>query len=374
MKTILKIISIFIILALANCSTMIVKSWEPPYKSRSVDKVRVSLGKTDSDITLKTDGMIKVFDVNDLIIKKGIDSITIDPSNLRAKIRLSFEKSQFNYKGVNYRGIVEIHPESGSALVVNVLPLEDYLLAVVPSEMPANWPEEALKAQAICARTYAVNEILKTGNRRVYDVDATTNSQVYGGMDKENPRTDKAVQDTKGILAVYDGNPIQSFFHSNSGGVTEKPENVWGQKIDYLTSVESKYCKDAKNYSWKEIVSNSTMNQKLATLGVGDVKDIQVLGRTASGRVDMLEVSGSDRSVKVKGTDFRKLLGANFLKSLRFGIKKDLEGFFIKGLGFGHGVGLSQWGSYGMAKDDYTYAEILHYYFKGIDLARVVEK
>ncbi|MBE7412678.1 MAG: SpoIID/LytB domain-containing protein [Leptospiraceae bacterium] len=374
MKTLQKIFTIIFVLGITNCSTLIIKTWEPPFKSRSVDKIRVSLGKTNSDIFIKTDGMIKVFDINDLLIKKSIDSITIDPSNLKAKIRLSFEKSQFNYKGVNYRGIIEIHPDIEGVVVVNILRLEDYLLAVVPSEMPANWPEEALKAQAICARTYAVNEILKTGNKRVYDVDATTNSQVYGGIDKENPKTDKAVRDTKGILAVYEGNPIQSFFHSNSGGVTEMPENVWGQKVDYLTSVESKYCKEAKNYSWKEIVSNSTMNQKLANLGVGDIKDIQVLGRTSSGRVDMLEVSGKDRSVKVKGTDFRKLLGANFLKSLRFGIKKDLEGFFIKGVGFGHGVGLSQWGSYGMAKDDYSYSEILHYYYKGIDLARVIEK
>ncbi|MCE9501970.1 MAG: SpoIID/LytB domain-containing protein [Leptospira sp.] len=359
---------------IGNCSTVIVRSWDPPHKSKPVDRVRVLLGKSNSDITLKTDGMIKVYDVNDLIIKKAIDSITIDSQNLRAKIRLSFEKNEFNFKGISYRGTAEIIPDSNGAMVVNIVPLETYLIAVVPSEMPANWPEEALKAQAVCARTYVVNEILNSGNRP-YDVDATTNSQVYGGMEKENPRSDKAVNETKGILAVFDGYPIKSFFHSNSGGVTEKPENVWGgERLEYLASVKDDYSKTAKNFAWKETIPKNSMNEKLSSLGVGDIRDIQVLGRTPSGRVDLLEIDGSEKSVKVKGNDFRKLIGQTVVKSLRFGIKKDVDGFFIKGLGFGHGVGMSQWGSYGMARENYSYTDILQYYFKGIDLARVIEK
>ncbi|TGJ98199.1 SpoIID/LytB domain-containing protein [Leptospira langatensis] len=361
----------FLVLAAWGCNTIIIKPWNGPHAIKSSDKIRVFLGKAESDLMVKSDGVIFVYDVNDLLIKRAYDHVSLDIRKLKAPIRFVADNPGLEYKGRKVRGEILLQPDkSGSFLVINRIPLEEYLFAVVPSEVPAGWPLEALKAQAICSRTYAVREILNKRNAD-YDVEATVNSQAYAGMDKENPKTTQAVRDTEGVLAIYDEDPIHMFFHSNSGGKTETPDQVWGGKrLPYLESVSSKFDEAGDNFVWKDILSQERMDSNLSSLGVGSVQSIQVLSRTPSGRVDLLEVIGKQGTSKIKGKEFRNLLGAS-VKSLRFGIKRDHEGFLIKGMGSGHGVGLSQWGSFGMAKQNYTYAEILRHYYQGIEFARI---
>ncbi|MCG6168527.1 SpoIID/LytB domain-containing protein [Leptospira sp. FAT2] len=360
-----------IILLEVGCNTVIIRPWTPPYKSRSVHEVRVLLGKAEGDLQIRGEGIISVYDANDLLIKKGIDIISLDASRLKAPIRFTGENPGLEFKSLKVRGSIHLIPQGqGPALVVNVLPLEEYLYAVVPSEVPYSWPMEALKAQAICARTYAVREILNKKNA-LYDVEATTNSQVYGGYEKEHPSTTKAVQDTTGVMAVYDETPIQAFFHSNSGGKTETPENVWGGKrIPYLSTVASEFDRAGDNFYWKETISGDLVNSKFSNLKLGEIQSIQVLSRTGSGRVDLMELSGTEGSSRIRGKEFRQALGAP-VRSLRFGIQKEGNGYLLKGMGSGHGVGLSQWGSFGMAKENYNYVEILRHYYPGTDLARI---
>ncbi|EMO42188.1 SpoIID/LytB domain-containing protein [Leptospira noguchii] len=369
-----KIILLFIlsmILLETGCNTVIIRAWTPPYKSRPVHEIRVLLGKIEGELQIRGDGVISVYDANDLLIKKGIDIISFDSSRLKAPIRFVSQNTSLEFKSHKVRGSIHIIPQSqGPALVINILPLEEYLLAVVPSEVPYSWPMEALKAQAICARTYAVREILNKKNT-LYDVEATTNSQVYGGIEKEHPFTTKAVQDTTGVMAVFEENPIQAFFHSNSGGKTETPENIWGgKKIPYLSTVSSDFDRAGENFYWKEIVSQDLINSKFSNLKLGEIQSIQVLSRTSSGRVDLMELNGTEGTSRIRGKEFRQTLGAP-VRSLRFGIQKESNGFLIKGMGSGHGVGLSQWGSFGMAKENYNYIEILKYYYPGTDLARI---
>ncbi|UOG59636.1 SpoIID/LytB domain-containing protein [Leptospira noguchii] len=369
-----KIILLFIlsmILLETGCNTVIIRAWTPPYKSRPVHEIRVLLGKIEGELQIRGDGVISVYDANDLLIKKGIDIISLDSSRLKAPIRFVSQNTSIEFKSHKVRGSIHIIPQNqGPALVINVLPLEEYLLAVVPSEVPYSWPMEALKAQAICARTYAVREILNKKNT-LYDVEATTNSQVYGGIEKEHPFTTKAVQDTTGVMAVFEENPIQAFFHSNSGGKTETPENIWGgKKIPYLSTVSSDFDRAGENFYWKEIVSQDLINSKFSNLKLGEIQSIQVLSRTSSGRVDLMELNGTEGTSRIRGKEFRQTLGAP-VRSLRFGIQKESNGFLIKGMGSGHGVGLSQWGSFGMAKENYNYIEILRYYYPGTDLARI---
>ncbi|EKR73884.1 SpoIID/LytB domain-containing protein [Leptospira noguchii] len=369
-----KIILLFIlsmILLETGCNTVIIRAWTPPYKSRPVHEIRVLLGKIEGELQIRGDGVISVYDANDLLIKKGIDIISLDSSRLKAPIRFVSQNTSLEFKSHKVRGSIHIIPQSqGPALVINILPLEEYLLAVVPSEVPYSWPMEALKAQAICARTYAVREILNKKNA-LYDVEATTNSQVYGGIEKEHPFTTKAVQDTTGVMAVFEENPIQAFFHSNSGGKTETPENIWGgKKIPYLSTVSSDFDRAGENFYWKEIVSQDLINSKFSNLKLGEIQSIQVLSRTSSGRVDLMELNGTEGTSRIRGKEFRQTLGAP-VRSLRFGIQKESNGFLIKGMGSGHGVGLSQWGSFGMAKENYNYIEILRYYYPGTDLARI---
>ncbi|EMO68958.1 stage II sporulation protein [Leptospira kirschneri str. 200803703] len=369
-----KIILLFLlsmILLETGCNTVIIRAWTPPYKSRPVHEIRVLLGKAEGDLQIRGDGVISVYDANDLLIKKGIDIISLDSSRLKAPIRFVSQNTSLEFKLHKVRGSIHLIPQSqGPALVINVLPLEEYLLAVVPSEVPYSWPMEALKAQAICARTYAVREILNKKNA-LYDVEATTNSQVYGGIEKEHPFTTKAVQDTTGVMAVFEENPIQAFFHSNSGGKTETPENVWGgKKIPYLSIVPSHFDRAGENFYWKETVSQDLINSKFSNLKLGEIQSIQVLSRTSSGRVDLMELNGTEGTSRIRGKEFRQILGTP-VRSLRFGIQKESNGFLIKGMGSGHGVGLSQWGSFGMAKENYNYIEILRYYYPGTDLARI---
>lgn len=369
-KLVLLLILILVFLE-TGCNTVIIRPWTPPYKSRSVHEVRVLLGKSEGDLQIRGEGIISVYDANDLLIKKGIDIISLDSSRLKAPIRFVGESAGLEYKSIKVRGALQLIPQSqGAALIVNVLPLEEYLYAVVPSEVPYTWPMEALKAQAICARTYAVREILNKKNA-LYDVEATTNSQVYGGIEKEHPSTTKAVQDTTGVMAVFEENPIQAFFHSNSGGKTETPENVWGGKrIPYLSTVASEFDRAGDNFYWKETISQELINSKFSNLKLGEIQSIQVLSRTASGRVDLMEFSGSEGSSRIRGKEFRQTLGTP-VRSLRFGIQKEGNGYLVKGMGSGHGVGLSQWGSFGMAKENFNYVEILRHYYPGTDLARI---
>ncbi|TGK58805.1 SpoIID/LytB domain-containing protein [Leptospira wolffii] len=367
-----KLLLFFIlILATWGCNTVIIKPWNPAHAVKATEKIRVFLGKAESDLLLKADGVIYVYDVNDLLIKRAYDSVSLDAKRLKAPIRFVSENPGLEYKGRKMRGEILLQPDkNGSVLIINRVPLEEYLFAVVPSEVPSSWPTEALKAQSICSRTYAVREMLNKKDA-AYDVEATVNSQAYAGMDKENPRTTAAVRDTEGVLAVYDEDPIHMFFHSNSGGRTETPDQVWGGKrLPYLESVPSKFDEAGDNFVWKESLTQERMDSVLSSLGVGSVQSVQVLSRTPSGRVDLLEVIGKQGTSKIKGKEFRSLFGAT-VKSLRFGIKRDQDGFLIKGMGSGHGVGLSQWGSFGMAKQNYNYADIIRHYYQGIEFARI---
>jgi stage II sporulation protein D len=365
---------LFILLSFltTSCISFVTETWRPPKSVNESLIVRVFLGKPESELKVTTEGMFQVYDVNDLAIKKSIDILQLNPTSLKAKIRIVPESGVFTYNNISYRGEIVLDPTQQGTQLINLVPLENYLLSVVPSEMPNSWHSEALKAQAICARTYVIREMINKTNQS-YDVDASTASQVYGGIEKENPTSSKAVEDTKGTIITYNNEPIHAFFHSNAGGLTEKPENVWGGKsLPYLDHTESSYDQYAANYSWNDKLKFDDVNRILKNEGVGNIDDIQVLGRNLSQRVELLEITGENGTKKMKGIDFRKILGNSKIKSLKFGIKKEADGFFVKGVGNGHGVGMSQWGAKGMAEDGRSYREILEHFYPSVHLANMI--
>lgn len=365
--------SFICLLQLNYCAVFVTQTWKPPRERESMEEVRVFLGGANNKpIKIQGQGLLQVYDVNDLLIKKAIDILQINPGALKAKIQVKPESGFFVYDGIKYRGTVVLEPQKDDIYIINMIPLEKYLYSVVPSEVPSSWPEEALKAQAVTARTYVVREMLNRASQP-FDVNKTTASQVYSGMDKETPRTTKAVEDTKGTIILHEGNPIQAFFHSNAGGYTEKPENVWGSSLPYLDHVESVYDRQAPNYAWEFRIASVQMNRYLVKLGIGYIEDIKVVSRNISKRVDVLEVKGEKGTVNVKGVDFRKLLGDTKLKSLMFDVRKESNSFHVKGYGFGHGVGMSQWGAFGMAKNSHNYPKIVQHFYPGTQLAKIVE-
>ncbi len=246
--------------------------------------------------------------------------------------------------------------------IINVLDLEDYLLSVVPSEMPSLWPAEALKAQAIAARSYAVANRGKHGSAG-YDLKDNTEDQMYLGVRSESQQTNDAVFATKGLVLKYDGKPICAYFHSASGGNTEIAENVWHRPVPYLKAVAD-FDQEAPLYSWTK---NYTILQTESGLpkDIGQVLSIAILAKSPSGHATHILVNGSNNSRIISGEAARKYFS---LPSSNFNVTPAETAYIFNGKGFGHGLGLSQWGAKALAKHGYNAAQILCYYYNGVSI------
>jgi stage II sporulation protein D len=265
-------------------------------------------------------------------------------------------------------------------LVVNTLPLETYLEGVLASEIPAGWPEETLKAQAVVSRTFAVRKILDRRGE-LYDVEDSEMDQKYA-FAGPNPPIDAAVMGTEGIILAYDGAPIEAFFHASSGGVTESCRNVFQKDLPYLRSVRDPYTERAAEPEWKCELSAEAIAERLTTIPVkaadaaAGLRDIRVRSRTESGRVsEFALVFGRNRECIVRGNDFRLAIDPKSFKSLLLDRvdRKTVNGtvvFSFTGKGYGHGVGMSQLGAKAMAEMGFGYREILAFYYRGVRVER----
>lgn len=327
--------------------------------------------------------------------------------------------------GRPYRAELEVKNVNGKLSVINVIHLEDYLLGVVPKEMPSNFHPEALKAQAVAARSYAIYQI-KGGKyrNRGYDLVDGTDSQVYGGVKAEDPRASQAVQATRGQVLTFGGEVINAFFHASSGGHTENSENVWSSAVPYLRGVPD-FDQDSPRYRWTRTFTGQELASKFGAAGypVGTFYRMVPEGLVGvSGRWTTLAVEGSAGRHVLKGTQIRTILGLN---STRFQIvEKDSRstdvkvsagfsqpllvqgsaskrsipvsslqvrsagkvvragelglsllgrnstagGLELQGGGWGHGIGLSQWGAKALAEKGNTYQQILAHYYRGTAL------
>lgn len=369
---------------------------------------------------------------------KGKDIFMNNSKIAALKIRVEKLKSddvhvvEFNQK--QYRGSIDIHITRGKMAftVVNVLPIEQYLYGVIAKEMSPEWHLEAVKSQAVAARTYALYNLHK---HQVdgYDVCATSDCQVYGGREYETPRVLKAVNDTAGQVMMYQGKIIPAYFHSSSGGHTENSENVWGAYQPYSRGVVD-YDQNSPHYKWEKKLTPLELEKALGRAGykIGKIQAIALVPlekapmstpeRGVSGRVKVIRFIGTLGSAQLSGEKVRTVLG---LKSTLFDIdtllprEKEVEfevtnkrgivdrkkveinlpptkeqGLVtdgkeihrlsgrpneiieITGFGWGHGLGLSQWGAKGMAEhgpqgDATYYQKILKHYYQGITIKKV---
>lgn len=289
----------------------------------------------------------------------------------------------------NYRGEIEFRAQDAGITAINELPLEEYLYGVVPREMPASWPMEALKAQAVCARSYALAQL---GTYRAYGFDllSTQMSQVYGGYDGEHPNSSRAVDETRGKVLYFRDRPIAAFFHSSSGGYIEYCQDVWKEALEYLKAKPDPYDKNDKHYNWVENFNQEKLVNQLKEKkslynkpneqerAFSRVDDIEVLEKTSSGvRVKKVGISGLDsggKPLRVELSNADVVRSAFGLKSAMFEIKKEkdaqgkLTAVTIEGSGYGHGLGMSQYGAYGMAGQGYNYQDILKYYYYNVEI------
>ncbi|MGC8903579.1 SpoIID/LytB domain-containing protein [Thermus sp.] len=265
----------------------------------------------------------------------------------------------FALGGRVYRGGVRLLARGRKLLVVNLVSLEDYLLGVLPGEMPEGFPLEALKAQAVVARTFAVSRL---NPKAPYDLCAGERCQVYLGFSAEKERYRAAVAATRGQVLSYGGRAISALYHADSGGMTAGNEEVFGQALPYLRPRPDPYAKGPKSL-WRMRVEKARAAKVLRALGFRPAGEDppRVLERSPSGRV---------WRVRLLGVELRGLEAGRFLRLL--GLPSTLvefQGFEALGRGLGHGVGLSQWGAKGMAEAGYGHREILGHYFPGTFLS-----
>ncbi|MDR1941738.1 MAG: SpoIID/LytB domain-containing protein [Endomicrobium sp.] len=276
-----------------------------------------------------------------------------------------------------YRGYLSVVKSAKGINVINVLSVEDYLKGVVAREASPGWPLESLKAQAVISRTYTLANLNKHKHEG-FDMCAQTHCQVYGGASSEYLPSNKAVIKTKGEVLVYGGKFAQTVFHANCGGHTEDPKYVWNwaaQTPPYLEGVKCVYCKNAPHSEWEQTIDESFIRSKLSSYRVGKIKSIKVKGKTPAGSAIDIEILHSNGNLTFNAYKFRLAVDAWKIKSATFeSIEKNGTKFTFKGKGWGHKVGLCQWGAKGMADAGKKYKRILSFYYPKTEIVKVEYK
>lgn len=262
------------------------------------------------------------------------------------------------------RGDVVVRVFRGKLQLINVIALEDYLAAVLGSEMPSSFPEEALKAQAVAARTYALQKKLEQVGEP-YHLGSSVLSQVYGGLEHEDARTLAAVEATRGEVLTWELQPIEAYFHASCGGRTEDGLHALGRDLPYLQSVSCP-CGALPASRWEATVP---LREVDAALQVRGEAPLSIEGRTRTGRVTRVSAG----SASLSAVRFREKLGYTRIKSLWFDVEpvRQGEALHFTGRGYGHGAGLCQWGAKVLASRGSNYREILAHYYPGTELQRL---
>ncbi|WP_129597562.1 SpoIID/LytB domain-containing protein [Anaerophilus nitritogenes] len=335
--------------------------------------------------------------------------------------------------GKKYRGSIMIkrYPDSDFT-VINQLGLEEYLYGVLPREISGDWPIEAQKAQAVAARSYTLVNMNKH-KAHGFDLCSSTDCQVYGGYSSEKPRSNQAVDQTRGKVMTYEGKAVTALYHSNSGGHTEDSENIWSNPIGYLRGVDDPYSIGAPNSDWTIVYTKKQIEDILMTqnIYVGNIQNTTIVERSKNGRVLKLLIKGSNGEKILQKDEIRKVFGYNNIKSTWFDIigndlnnsndgddlfvnsdknliqkpknsalyirsgeeikianektyitngekikalyettsnYSSLDTYTVSGKGWGHGLGMSQWGAKKMAEQGFSYEQILKHYYTGIHI------
>ena len=385
--------------------------------------------------------------------QKRVSTVKIRKNNGRYTFAINGSSARWSYFPINkqlritskdprgiwlgkrrYSGELRVFVKGGRLKVVNYLGIERYLVSVVGSEMPKSWPMAALKAQAVAARTYALQQL---GKKDTYDINSTEANQVYLGIESETESTRKAVANTRSMVLTHNGRLINAVFHSSSGGSTEASGMVWSRQMPYLVSVLD-HDHHSPFYDWQMRFDPNQL--KAAFSGIGGVKSIEVLSSSKTGRVLDARVEGSKGELELTGQELRRRLGlkstlvsfkmisdkakdnqqpsttsslvttrlASFSNKQKssllarrnwsledndfylspkalvsppplFGLKKPpplppIEKkniLVVNGSGSGHGVGMSQWGAHGLAMKGVDFRRILTYYYKGVEIRRL---
>jgi stage II sporulation protein D len=321
--------------------------------------------------------------------EKNLSKIYFEPKNKGFWIALN---------GKKYRGVLEVTfiPQRKSMLVLNIINVEDYLKGVIPAEIGRknSGDKEAVKAQILAARTYALSH-LGQYTEDGYDLVATVQDQIYNGLEDEDPLINKLIDKTKGQVITYQGKLIRAYYYANCGGKTENIEEVWDKpREDYLIGVDDdENCSWGKNFSWEQSWTKEQLEQRLVSFlkeidtiyhynrDSINLYDLQIMEKTFSGRIKILKAVTDQGEFNIYKDRIRWFLritsnGNSILPSTKFElmVEKDENGLltkaFAKGFGNGHGVGMCQIGAIGMSRKKISYDKIIKHYYPGVKLAK----
>ena len=374
------------------------------YGSTALDAVNVSSFEgLETSAAEDLGGYFIATVANGDIVLKNADGAEIYTVPWGGEVRAVARNGCVVIEGKQYRGNVIFIPRDGKITVINELYTDDYVKGVIAKEMPSSWPNEALKAQAVAARCFAYSSLGKHSDYG-FDVCATTNCQVYGGMDAETQSTIRAVNETEGMVVCYNGKIISTLFSSSNGGYMEDARNVWSGSYPYFKTIKDEFEKteEITSANWTVEFTPEEIRDKLAAsnIYIGEVTGMEVTKTSESGRVLEVVVYGTAGQRNFTKNAARTFLG---LKSQLYTItppsmgrvycigaggQATLDGIYfvitekgierrsasnlmakegkyvISGRGYGHGVGMSQWGAYYMSQAGYGYQDILMYYYR----------
>ncbi|MCF6158202.1 MAG: SpoIID/LytB domain-containing protein [wastewater metagenome] len=347
--------------------------------------IRILIAKDTRYAHLAIHGYYQIRDDRNTIVDEGPglqksmisvkdDCITVGNRHYKnTEIRISSSQhGDIEVNDVRYPGEIRIlRQPNNKFLVIEEVGLENYLVSVVGNEMPHSWNEEALRAQAITARTYAMYK-RKVKEDNIYHLDML--DLAYRGITGKTSRISRIVQETRGIVMAYNWNLFPAYFHSTCGGHTEDCYYVFGEdSIPPLKGVVCNYCEDSKYFNWSVDIDKSEIEKKLkdANMYVPDIHMINGVDPGEGIHCSKVEIVSSSGSREMHANSFRLLIGPYYLYSTAFYSRDNGKSITFSGKGLGHGVGLCQYGAQGMAKNSFTCISILKYYYPQVELIRV---
>jgi stage II sporulation protein D (peptidoglycan lytic transglycosylase) len=368
-------------------------------------QVRVLLGEEESNFVYRIESSSYLkSDKNNLALINTGNSINISINGEVLELSINgrkysgkeflvvpeFESTKIMFNGTPYEGSIKVVPDGNEIRVVNVLSIDQYLKGVIPAEMPSgngNEYYEALKAFSICARTYTFTKIKQ--NKKYFDVYPDTRDQVYGGSSVEKEIINNVIDETRGLILTYEGKPALTYYHSTCGGNTEAVQNVFpGIDVPYLQGVtdgDEPYCMVSPKFNWSEEFSENIFLKRLVTSGYLNnsnysINRIFTASYFKSGRINELDIELVDnfnepKIIKLFGNNIRYILktgnGKSILESNNFTARIDSDkNIILNGKGYGHGVGLCQWGALAQSQQGRNYEQILSFYYPGTKIEK----
>jgi stage II sporulation protein D len=346
-----------------------------------VKTIEIGLSSKGEIYIEENNNKIRKFNLNDRVKIRsvGFKKISFLGKTYRLPVKFaSSEKILINNR--YYDGEIElVATKDNKFTVINLLTLEQYLYGVVPYEIDSDWTDEMIKVQAIIARTYAVASKPRHQNDG-FDFCSTVHCQVYRGINfKVYSRIKQLVDSTTGLVIVDNNDkPIHSYYHACCGGATDDVRDIWQSsgEVYYLKGTKCVHCKSSPYYNWKFEIEKEKFNKILVSndIKIGKIVSINILDKTSTGRVKNIELVGTKGTICLSANKFREVFGYNKIRSTKFvEIKIFSNNIIITGNGWGHGVGLCQWGANNLSLNGKKFKEIIQYYYPKTKIKKLYE-